>query len=60
MTQRTVQDERVALEELSGLVSLTELTSSTDPRAAYAALQAHWGPVASAEIERKDDQVVPA
>lgn len=59
MAQRTIQDETVALEDLSGLVSLTELTSSPDQGAAYAALHEQWGPVAPVEIESAAGQVVP-
>ncbi|MFD2794975.1 cytochrome P450 [Promicromonospora vindobonensis] len=60
MTQRTIRAGAERLEDLSGLTSLTEITSAPDPQEHYAALRARWGEVAPVEIERKDDTVIPA
>ncbi|MFD7021525.1 cytochrome P450 [Promicromonospora sukumoe] len=51
MTHRTIRYETDSLTNLTGLVSLTALTSSPDPQAAYDALRARWGAVAPVEIE---------
>jgi cytochrome P450 len=60
MTQWTIRASAERLEELTGLTSLTEITSSIDPQAHYNALRARWGEVAPVEIERTDDVVIPA